>query len=151
VPTDATRRLIRRKPDAASDAELARAITGGFNRLLSDSGFAARFFKDPGSGAAVRFFPEERPYAEWLLKPFRETGVRNRTVDAREAAGDATVAMINKLLIVQKYRRFLKTDGLFAPGFTPAVMAAFEKAGYRIAREYPDLVPFEDVIVLVAR
>ncbi len=142
---------MRRNGDAASAEELADAVVAGFNRLLADPGLAARIVRNPGAGGEMRFSAEERPYAEWLLQPFRETGIRNRTVDARDVAGDAPVATINKLLIVQKFRKFLKADGLFASGFTPGVRAAFGKAGYRIAGEYPDLVPFEDVIVLVPR
>ena len=148
---EATRRRIRGNRDAGPAGELASVVVEGFNGMLADTGFAGRYFRNPEAWAGMRFLPEERPYAEWVLQPFRGPGVRNRTVETREVAGDATVATINKLLIVQKYRKFLKTDGLFVSGFTPAVRAAFEKAGYRVAGDYPDLVPFEDVIVLAPR
>jgi hypothetical protein len=58
------------------------------------------------------------------------------------------VAVTNKLLILQRYRKYFKASGMFASGFTPKVRAAFEKAGYRVQHVYTDLIPFEDMVVL---
>ncbi len=151
ILTEATRRRIRQGADDGPAGETATAVVDGFNRLLRDPAFAALVLKQSGAARLVRFLAGERPYAEWLLRPFRQNDVRNGTVDARGGAGDATVATVNKLLLVQRYRDYLKPEGMFLSGFTPAVRAAFGEAGYRVAGQYPDLVPFEDVIVLVPR
>ena len=58
--------------------------------------------------------------------------------------------MINKILVVQRYREYLLKDGLFPSGFTPDVRRAFAEAGYRVDAEYGDLIPFEDMIVFSA-
>ena len=50
--------------------------------------------------------------------------------------------MINKLLIVQKYRNYLRNKALYSPGLSPAGKDAFARAGYALHREYAEPAPF---------
>jgi SAM-dependent methyltransferase len=145
---DSTRKLIAARSGPDVPAALRDAIVSDFNAMLSDSRLPARFHAGSTARRDAAFTPEERRYANWLLAPFRDDAAlkRNPPLQAPSAAG--TLPAINKLLIIQRYRRHLKREGLFAPGFTHSVRAAFEKAGYGVERVYPDLVPFEDLVVL---
>lgn len=147
---DSTRKTIRDHPGAEPPEELKTVLAEDFNAFLSDTRFAAQFYEGSVFREEVSFFPEERAYADWFLLPYRDSDVRNREIGIRSASGGRTFEPINKLLIVQRYRKFLKKDGLFTSGFTPQVKAAFEKAGYRIDREYSGLIPMEDMIVFSA-
>ncbi len=148
---DSTRKRISSRPGAEPAGELTSAVVEDFNRILSDTRFAAHF----AGGSVVReeagFLPDERSYADWYLFPYRGGGASERDIKPQSAAGGRRVEAINKLLIVQRYRKFLRSDGLFTSGFTPQVRAAFEKAGYGLEREYPDVIPFEDMIVFSAQ
>jgi SAM-dependent methyltransferase len=148
---DPTRKWIREHPDAELPEGLKKAVTEGFNEALHDADFPARFLDGPGFSKDVSMLPEERSYAEWLLLTWRGDAAENRVARPRVAPGDMALATLNKLLIVQRNRRFIRRGGLFTSGFTPRVRAAFEKAGYRIEREYPDLIPFEDLVIFSAR
>ncbi len=148
---DSTRKRIREHPDAESSDELKKTLAGDFNDVLSDSCFAAQFHDGSVFRKDVSLLPEERAYADWYLLPYRDSDVRTREIKRPGASGGGTPEAINKLLIVQRYRKFLKKDGLFLSGFTPSIKAAFEKAGYRIERHDTDLIPFEDVVVLSAQ
>jgi len=151
---DSTRKRIRDHPEQNSPEELKCAIAEDFNETLTDNRFAARFFDGPVFRKDVRFSPEERSYADWFLLPYRNSdlrkpdiGVRNKDLRIQAASESSGFSTINKLLILQRYRKYLKKDGLFRSGYTPSIQAVFEKAGYRLEREYADDIPFEDMIV----
>jgi len=148
---DITRKRILNHPGAEPAEELTNAIVEDFNEMLSDTRFAAHFSNGSVFRKEASFFPGERSYADWYLLPFPDRGVSNRDIKIQSASAVSRAETINKLLIVQRYRKFLKRDGLFMSGFTPSIKAAFEKAGYRLEREYPDVVPFEDLIVFSAQ
>lgn len=148
---DSTRKRIRDHNGAEPPDVLRSAIAGDFNEALSDTRFTAHFFDGSVFRKEVSFFTEERRYADWLLLPFPDGSVRNRDIKIESASGVRTFATINKLLILQRYRKYLKRDGLFLSGFTPSIRAVFEKAGYRLEREYTDVIPFEDMIVFSSR
>lgn len=148
---DSTRKRIRYVPGQDPPEELKDAIAEEFNHALADTRFSSSFSGESTFRIKADFFPEERRYVDWLLLPFRDSRARNKEIRIESTSGIRVVATINKLLIVQRYRKYLKKSGLFLSGFTPSVRAAFEKAGYRVEREYPDLIPFEDMIVLSSR
>ena len=148
---ESTRKRILDHPEAEPPEELLSAIVEDFNETLSDSRFAAYFSKESVFRKEARFSPEERRYADWYLSPFRDGGVQNRSIKINIAFETGRSTTINKLLIVQRYRNYLKRDGLFLSGFTPSVKEAFEKAGYSVEREYADAIPFEDMIVFSSR
>lgn len=148
---DSTRNRMLNHPEAGPTEELASAIVAEFNEMLYDTRFAAHFSSGSVFRKDVKFFPGERSYADWYLLPYADSGVSNRDIRIQSASEARRVETINKLLIVQRYRKFLKRDGLFMSGFTPSVRAAFEKAGYTLEREYPDVIPFEDMVVFSAQ
>lgn len=152
---DTTRKRIRNHPDGEPPGELKSAVAEDFNEMLSDTRFAAQFFDGSVFRKEAGFSPEERKYADWFLLPYAdsvvrkpENTVRDKDFRDRRASGYGENSTINKLLILQRYRKYLKKDGLFRSGFTPSIKDAFGKAGYRLEREVADLIPFEDMIVL---
>jgi len=148
---DSTRKLLRDHPEAKPPEEIRKAIVDDFNEVLSDTRFAPHFFFDGSEfRKETRFLPDEQGYADWVLPQPPGTGVRSAEYKPQRAAIDGRFSTINKLLIIQRYRRFLRTDGLFRSGFTSPIRAAFEKAGYKLAGEHSDVVPFEDLIVFTA-
>jgi ubiquinone/menaquinone biosynthesis C-methylase UbiE len=144
---DSTRKRIRNHPEVEPPEELKSAIVEDFNEMLSDTHFAAQFFDGSVFRKETDFSPEERRYADWFLLPYTDSGARNKDIGTQRASGFREFSTINKLLILQRYRKYLKKDGLFLSGFTPSIRAVFEKAGYRLEREAADLIPFEDMIV----
>lgn len=148
---DSTRIRLRNHPEAEPSEELKSAVAEGFNEMLSDTDFAAHFFDGSAFRKEVSFLPEERRYADWLLLPFPDRSVRKRDIRIQSSSRAMTIATINKLLIMQRYRGYLKRDGLFVSGFTPSIRAVFESAGYRLERAYADVIPFEDMIVFSSR
>lgn len=148
---DSTRKRIRNLPEGEPPEELKSAIVEDFNEMLSDTRFAAHFSDGSVFRKEAGFLPEERRYADWFLLPYPDSGDRTKDIRAQRASGFREFSTINKLLILQRYRKYLKKDGLFRSGFTPSIRAVFEKAGYRLEREVADLIPFEDLIVFSSR
>lgn len=144
---DSTRKRIRDRAEAEPSEELLSAIARDFNDIFSDTRFAARFSGNSAERKYVTFSPEEQRYTDWLFAAFRDTGGLKRENPIKRASEARVYATINKLLIVQRYRRYLKRDGLFLSGFTPSVGESFRKAGYKVERQDPDTIPFEDMIV----
>lgn len=155
---ESTRKRIREHPEAEPSGELRNAIADEFNGMLSDTRFAAHFYSGSDFRKGWSLLPEEQHHADWILSAYSDNSVRNidrrsrkRDVDAQGTSGVRIVETINKLLIVGRYRNYLKKDGWFVSGFTPPIKAAFEKAGYRLEQAYTDLIPFEDMIVFSSR
>jgi SAM-dependent methyltransferase len=144
---DTTRIRIREHPGATPTGELKGAIVEDLNEMLSDTRFAARFSGGSAYRKGAGFSPEERRYADWFLLPFSDNGIRGAETRIETATGARAFATINKLLVTQRFRKYFRKEGLFVSGFTPSIKAAFEKAGYKLEREYSDLIPFEDLIV----
>jgi len=148
---DSTRKRIRNLPGGEPSEDLRSAIVKGLNEVLSDNRFAARFFDGSVFRKEARFTPEERRYADWYLLPYPGISVRNRDTKVESVSGARTFETINKLLILQRYRKYFNQEGMFLSGFTPSIRAVFGKGGYRLEREVVDLIPFEDMIVFSTR
>lgn len=147
---DSTRKRILDHPEAEPPEALRNAVVEVFNEMLSDTHFAPHFLNGAVFKEDLSFSPGERVFADWLLLSFRDNNVFDRDIKTLNAPGAKKVAQLNKLLIMQRFRKFLKRDEMFTSGFTPPVKAVFEKAGFRLEREYPDVIPFEDIIVFAA-
>jgi len=130
---DSTRKRIREQKETEPSGELRNAIADDFNELLSDTRFAARFSKGSVFRKEVDFSPEEQGYADWFFVPYKYSSApHQRESKIQSALAVRSFGTINKLLILQRYRKYLKSDGLFASGFTPSIKAAFQKAGYKL-------------------
>jgi protein-L-isoaspartate O-methyltransferase len=144
--------------EIAADDEPARtrAVLLQLNLLLIKT-----FFQGFTNGLEfkpyVAFTPEEKPFALWLLHRLQLAGVsdgRNRLellgIEGRD------LDMLNKLLIIQRFRKYFKRDGPFPYDSRSMesrwyldhdnVRVAFEAAGYGTGVKY-DFVPFQRVWV----
>ncbi len=159
---DSTKKMIRDNGEGEPPEALRRAIVADFNRaLLPESRLPESFLNGSAFREDVGFSPEERLVADFLLISFKTRESVRRNIfkpdpETPPVAGtgnpkDQQVVLLNKLLVMRAFRAFLKTDGLFASGFTPTIRAAFRNAGYRLQREYPDVIPFEDIVIFSAR
>lgn len=146
---DSTRKRLRDHTATDPSAELAGAVADDLNAILPDPMFAAGFHKGSVAREELGLSMEERGFADWMLLPYRADSVRPGNTTIRRAADGRMVALINKLLILRRYRNHFKPDGLFVSGFTPPIKAAFEKAGYHVQHVYTGLIPFEDLVVLL--
>jgi SAM-dependent methyltransferase len=143
---ESTRELLRAPSGAKSQAGLVEVIAEDFNLILADANFGMVFFDGSSFRKDLGFTREERDYADWLTIPNNVRGIarglnKGTWVSARNAK------IINKLLIVQKFRKYLKTNMLYTPGLSQAGKEAFTRAGYALHGEYADTIPFEDVLV----
>ena len=143
---ESTRELMRAPVGPGSAEGLTAAIAEDFNTMLANANFGMGFFDGSAFRKDLDFTREERDLAQWLvLSNNRQSvlrGIPNATwVSVQNAR------MINKLLIIQRFRKFLRNDTLFTAGLSPAGRDAFARAGYALHREYADLIPFEDVLV----
>jgi len=144
---DSTRKRIRDHPERDPPEALRGVVVEDFNETLSDNRFAANFPNGSVFRMEANFSPEERSYADWYLLPYTDISDRNKEIRQQRTSGFPELSTINKLLILQRYRKYLRKDGMFLSGFTPSIRAVFENAGYRLEREVADLIPFEDMIV----
>ena len=167
---DSTRELIRENPGTYPPERIGKAVVDDINEAMQSGG---RFFRNFLDGADFRrdvgFSPGERAFADFLLLSFNRwkpddgdpidldsgtpvAGNRSLKPPTRTGTRDkADGLFLNKLLFMQKYRGFLRPDRLFASGMTPPARAAFEEAGYVLRHEYPDVIPFEDIVIFSAR
>lgn len=143
---DSTRELLRTQVRAGSAAAVAGAVAEDFNAILADANFGMGFHDGAAFGKELDFTREERDYAEWLGSA-RNTQTGTRGVRGATWVSAHNARLINKLLIIQKFRKYLKSERLYAPGLSPASREAFAAAGYSLQREYTDIVPFEDIVV----
>ncbi len=158
----ATRGMIRDYAAGEPSDALKHAVVEDFNGAMrSGARFFGKFLNGPALADNVRFSPRERPFVDYLAMSLRNRGSARGNLFGPDSGNGAAATdggtndppgmLFNKLLIVQRFRAHVSPGGLFASGVTPGVRAAFEKAGYRVAREYPDVIPFEDLVIFSAR
>ena len=143
---ESTRESLRTAPDAATAAHRRGAIAEEFNLILAEANFGIAFVSGPAFKEELAFSREERDYADWLMIPNDAQRVSPSRPNATWVS-PRNARMINKLLIVQKYRKHLRPERLYTAGLTAAGKDAFARAGYALHKEYADLIPFEDVLV----
>ncbi len=144
---ESTRQLLRTNAGAEPEDALRRAIVDYFNGMLFDTGFGAEFIEGTGTGKTLAFTPAERAFADYLLVILMEEGVFLKSRPAATPKERRIAERFNKLLLLQRFRKYLHADGLFAPGLTPKIRADFERAGYRLDKEHQGVMPFEDILV----
>ncbi len=156
-----TIRMIREYAGGDPPEALKRAVVEDLNGALqSEDRFFGRFLDGTAAVERLGFSPRERLFVDYLLVSFRNRNPARAKFTrpdpgTRAPAGaggtkDLTAMLFNKLLIAQRFRAFLSPGGLFASGVTPEIRAAFGKAGYRLQREYPDVIPFEELVIFSA-
>jgi hypothetical protein len=121
-----------------------------FNNILAQANFGMDYFDGSAFKKDLDFSQEERDYANWLTIPNNLRNVSPGSSKVTWIAG-RKAKMVNKLLIIQKYRKYLRSTALYTPGLSPAGRDAFARAGYVLHREYADLIPFEDVFVFTQK
>lgn len=143
---ESTPEVMRASAGSGAAAGLAAAVAGDFNATLADANFGMAFLDGEALRKDLAFSPGEREFVQWLALSNNRQSVVRGTPNATWVSGEKA-RMINKLLIVQRFRKFLRSDALFTSGLSQAGREAFARAGYALQREYADLVPLEDVLV----
>ena len=143
---ESTRELMRASAGTGPAEGLINAIAEDFNAILANANFGMDFFDGSAFRMDLDFTREERDFAQWLTLPNNRQSVLRGIPNATWVSVQ-NARMINKLLIIQRFRRFLRSDTLFTSGLSPAGRDALARAGYALRREYADLLPFEDVLV----
>jgi len=136
------------KPPAAA---LRRAIIEDFDAIVTDIKFGSLFAQGMAVREGLSFTAEEKAFADWLLMYLKSKGIYDSaqpfTVDRRNAA------VLNRLLLVQRFRRYLSPD--VAPPYGNGARGAgiaerLLQAGYELKGIYDDIVPFEITLVFTA-
>ena len=115
--------------------------------MLSDPRFGIDFIDGSAIRRDVAFTPPERDFADYLLVILKEEGVFGAAAGKVSSKEIRIAERFNKLLFLQRFRKFLDRETQFTPGLTPKMRDAFERAGYRLENEHLDVMPFEDVLV----
>ena len=145
---ESTRRLMRTNSGAEPDGALRKAIVDDFNRMLADPRFGLDFTDGSAIRREVAFTPPERDFADYLLVILKEEGVFDDGAGKANSKLTRIAERFNKLLFLQRFRKFLDGETQFTPGLTPKMRDTFERAGYRLEKEHLDVMPFEDILVL---
>jgi protein-L-isoaspartate O-methyltransferase len=143
---ESTRALLRASSGTAFPESIIKVIAEDFNIILANANFGMDFFDGSAFRKDLDFTREERDYADWLTIPNKLRIMSEGAPNTSWIAG-RKAKIINKLLIIQKYRKYLRNTALYTPGLSPAGREAFARAGYVLHKEYADLIPFEDVVV----
>jgi ubiquinone/menaquinone biosynthesis C-methylase UbiE len=143
---ESTRALLRASSGTGSAEGRVSAIAEDFNNILAHANFGMDFFDDSTFREDLSFSQEERDYANWLTIPNTMLNI-SRGVSKGTWIPGRKATIVNKLLIIQKYRKYLRGNMLYKAGLSPAGKDAFTRAGYALHKEYTDLIPFEDVVV----
>lgn len=139
---ETTRHLILKNAGAEPGETLREALVEDFNRMLHDTNFSLDFIDGADLKQGLDFTREERDFADAQLELFTEEGVFDRNPAEMNAKESRVVARFNKLLFLQRFRKYLPTEGLFIPGISPRFM---EEAGFRLLEEDHATLPFEDI------
>ena len=144
---ESTRQLMRRDSGAEPDEMLRKAVVEDFNRMLSDARFGLDFIDGSTIRKEVAFTAPERDFANYLLVILKEEGVFDNEARKANSREIRIAERFNKLLFLQRFRKYLDRETQFTPGLTPKIRTDFERAGYRLEKEHLDIMPFEDVLV----
>lgn len=141
-------------PQAAGERD--RVVLFHLNRNLDGDLFTS-FTDGLDLKKDAPFSSDERAYAAWVLRRLDLAGIPGRRDrDELRYIEIRDVVMLNKLALIQRYRRYLKHDGPhpYIPDGPEARWLArhsplareFETAGYRLLSK-TDLVPFQEVLI----
>lgn len=141
---ETTRKMILKNAGAEPDETLRETVVEDFNRMMRDANFSRAFIEGANLKRGVDFTREERLFAEAQLDLFTVERVFEQPPRALSPRETRIVTRFNKLLFLQRFRKYLPADGLFVPGLSPRFM---EEAGYRLVKEGHAILPFEDIDV----
>jgi hypothetical protein len=139
---ETTRQLILRSTGAEPDEALRKAVVEDFNTMLRDPNFSRAFIVGSNLKEGADFTREERDFADGLLDIFAVEGLFDQKPGEPSATDALMFARFNKLLFLQKFRKYLQADGLFVPGPSPRFM---DEAGFRLLKVGHAILPFEDI------
>ncbi|MBI5873712.1 MAG: class I SAM-dependent methyltransferase [Candidatus Omnitrophica bacterium] len=161
---ESTRELLRQPLDNKTKELLKKAIVDDFNQMRDDFSFLSNFLKNGSTfKREVAFIPEEKEFVERAFRFLKfEAGVldntgaldmTNKNVNI-EHKHFTCMRIINTVLIVQKFRRYLyngKPAPYLSGGFgnwqkAPTIIRELQLAGYRLKQKY-DFVPFDMILV----
>jgi hypothetical protein len=137
--------LLRKHSGAGPDDLLRDAIVADFNRMWADARFGRDFLDGLTVKQDVDFTAAEMMFAEAQLGSLRKAGLSD--VDLRDAQPKLVnnVLRLNKLFFLQRFRRYLDPDRLFAPVLDQKTVDSFRKAGFRLEKVEHAPGSFEDV------
>lgn len=149
----------KRNPPGTPKGDPAKAALFALNTTLS-----TEFFTDFTDGEDfkkdVDFTPEEAPYALWLLRRLKLAGIpKERNLMEILSIEERDLVMLNKLLMIQRFRKYLKSDPPH-PYLADTqesrwlqdndfVAKTFAKAGYALERKI-DFSPFQEIWIFTA-
>lgn len=136
-----TRELIDQNSGTGPSEALKKAIVDDFNQIISNNNFSSNFIDGMVFKKEVNFTAAERDFAGWLLL------YQDRNKEPLKNISGRKMRQLNKLLIIQKFRRYLVKDRMITSSFTEGIKSAFGTAGYKLTKEYNDLLSFEDVLI----
>lgn len=110
-----TRKLLKQKPNGGSNELLKYAIVDDFNRMLVNPRFYNNFLNGISFKRKVSFTPEEMDLANRLLQLLKlksgvsfYIGIIQKYLSAGQFRG---IMCLNKLLIIQRFRKYLYEGG----------------------------------------
>ena len=145
-----TKKLLRQNSKPEADEKLKSALIEDFNQILSDNRFGMHFVNGKVFKKGLVFYPDERDFADSLLLSMIYKNNFSRNKNNLHAEEIKDVARLNKLLILQKFRRYLHGNRMFTSMQSAKIRYTFEKAGYELLEEHADVIPFEDILVFKA-
>lgn len=154
---NSTRALIKQESEVKLNQPLKNAILSDFNGMLIDTHFCKDFLKEGLIfNKDVSFSIEERDFANWLIRFLKEGQVFEKTKENLYFNQIISILMLNKLLIVQRFRQYLYKGksppylpgvrGYEQGGWISLIKKELKESGYRLEKEY-GFVPFEVILV----
>lgn len=140
-----TRDLIGKNLGNEPGEPLKKAVAGDFNKILSDSNFSSNFADGMVFKEEVDFSAEEKDFAGWLL--LFSDNIYGKNKESLKVLRAKKAEQLNRLLIFQKFRRYLNKDRMVTSEFAEGVKKVLGTAGYKLEKEYKDLLSFEDVLI----
>jgi ubiquinone/menaquinone biosynthesis C-methylase UbiE len=147
---ESTRTLLKQNREVEPDEVLKKALIEDFNGMLSDHRFGSNFVEGSDFKKDIYFSPEEKDFADSLLATMIDKGLFHKNKKALKRWQLRYAYFLNKLILFQKFRKYLHTKNLFASGITKEIIRDFERSGYKMENEYNDVVPFQYILVFKA-
>jgi hypothetical protein len=143
---ETTRQSIREFAGGEPDGTMQKAIIEDFNRMLSDAVFSAHFLDGQDVRKEVDFTPAEKVFAESKILSLKVSGVIGGNPRGAHPGQILHLKCLNKLFFLQRFRKYLDVDKLFATSLNQKALDSFKKAGFRLEVDHAILF-FEDVAV----
>jgi len=110
-----TQELIKQRPEGGPDELLKNTLVDDFNRMLANPIICANFLNGLTFKREVSFTPEEREFASRTL-PLLDLKTKEGGFDITQKKLNASqflnIMELNKLLIIQRFRKYLYEGGM---------------------------------------